>query len=275
MLARCCWVACQYSLTIGFWNMPRTCPKNSSRLILPILSVEEKVGVEGVGEEVLATLLRRHGNLIEVQHLGQFGVVYGLAQQQGWTSRTRSGRSAPSSTKPCPRRRATRSAGADAAAMEMASQDEQLRAALFRLVDVTPACRSVGDLAAHLGAYLEEVPERPPALDAVLRASHTAAGRRALGVAATAGVRHMAHRFIAGDSPERRAGGAGAAVVPRRGQLGGPAGRGHGHPGRGRPLRRPLPRRDRGDVRGHRAAGRPASTWSATPAGRCRAPTCR
>jgi proline dehydrogenase len=90
---------------------------------------------------------------------------------------------------------------ADAAAMEMASQDDQLRAALFRLVDVTPACRSVADLAAHLAAYLEEVPERPPALDAVLRASHNAAGRRALGVAATAGVRHMAHRFIAGDSP--------------------------------------------------------------------------
>jgi RHH-type proline utilization regulon transcriptional repressor/proline dehydrogenase/delta 1-pyrroline-5-carboxylate dehydrogenase len=90
---------------------------------------------------------------------------------------------------------------ADAAAMELASQDDQLRAALFRLVDVTPACRSVADLAAHLAAYLEEVPERPPALDAVLRASHNAAGRRALGVAATAGVRHMAHRFIAGDSP--------------------------------------------------------------------------
>jgi len=90
---------------------------------------------------------------------------------------------------------------ADAQAMQMAASDDQLRAALFRLVDVTPACRSAGDLAEHLAAYLEEVPERPPALDAVLRASHSPAGRRALGVAATAGVKHMAHRFIAGSSP--------------------------------------------------------------------------
>ncbi|HZI92074.1 MAG TPA: proline dehydrogenase family protein [Thermoleophilaceae bacterium] len=90
----------------------------------------------------------------------------------------------------------------DARAMEMASRDDQLRAALFRLVDVTPACRSLDDLAAHLGAYLEEVGERPPPIEAALRATHNAAGRRALGLAAAAGVRHMAHRFIVGESPK-------------------------------------------------------------------------
>ena len=35
----------------------------------------------------------------------------------------------------------------DERAMELASQDAELRAALFRFVDVTPACRSLDDLA--------------------------------------------------------------------------------------------------------------------------------
>lgn len=91
----------------------------------------------------------------------------------------------------------------DARAMEMASRDEELRAALFRLVDVTPACRSTSDLARHLAAYLEEVPDRPPALDAALRAASSPAGARALGRATALGVRHMAHRFIAGESPKK------------------------------------------------------------------------
>ena len=89
----------------------------------------------------------------------------------------------------------------DAKAMEIASRDAELRAALFRLVDVTPACRSLDDLARHLAGYLEEVGERPPPVEAAMKAAHTAPGRRALGGAAAAGVRHMAHRFIVGDSP--------------------------------------------------------------------------
>ena len=89
----------------------------------------------------------------------------------------------------------------DAKAMELASRDAELRAALFRLVDVTPACRSLDDLAGHLRAYLGELEERPPPLERAMRAADSAAGRRALGAAAAAGVRHMAHRFIVGDSP--------------------------------------------------------------------------
>ena len=89
----------------------------------------------------------------------------------------------------------------DSKAMELASRDAELRAALFRLVDVTPACRSLDDLARHLASYLEEVGERPQPVEAAMKAAHTAAGRRALGAAAAAGVRHMAHRFIVGDSP--------------------------------------------------------------------------
>ena len=79
--------------------------------------------------------------------------------------------------------------------------DAELRAALFRFVDVTPACRSLDDLARHLAGYLEEVDDRPPPIQAAMRMSGTKAGRAALGAAAAAGVRHMAHRFIVGETP--------------------------------------------------------------------------
>ncbi len=91
----------------------------------------------------------------------------------------------------------------DQKAMGLASQDQQLRAALFRFVDVTPACRNMDDLARHLTAYLEEVGDRPPPIEAAMRMSGTKAGRAALGAAAAAGVRHMAHRFIVGETPQR------------------------------------------------------------------------
>src|SRR5438105_14383868 len=84
----------------------------------------------------------------------------------------------------------------DAKAMELSSQDAELRAALFRFVDVTPACRNLDDLARHLTGYLDEVGEKPPPLRAAMRMAGSRAGRTALGAAAAAGVRHMAHRFI-------------------------------------------------------------------------------
>ena len=46
---------------------------------------------------------------------------------------------------------------ADEKAMELASQDAELKAALFRFVDVVPACRSLDDLARHLTGFLGEV----------------------------------------------------------------------------------------------------------------------
>ncbi len=86
--------------------------------------------------------------------------------------------------------------------MALASHDAELRAALFRFVDVTPACRSLDDLARHLAGYLDEVDDRPPPIEAAMRMSGTKAGRAALGAAAAAGVRHMAHRFIVGETPK-------------------------------------------------------------------------
>jgi len=90
----------------------------------------------------------------------------------------------------------------DAKAMDYASQDDELRAALFRFVDVVPACRSLDDLAAHLASFLDEVDERPQPLDVAMRMADGRAGRKALGAAAAAGVRHMAHRFIVAETPQ-------------------------------------------------------------------------
>jgi RHH-type proline utilization regulon transcriptional repressor/proline dehydrogenase/delta 1-pyrroline-5-carboxylate dehydrogenase len=89
----------------------------------------------------------------------------------------------------------------DAKAMELSSQDAELRAALFRFVDVTPACHSLDELARHLAGYLEDVDEKPPPLRAAMRMAESRAGRAALGAAAAAGVKHMAHRFIVGATP--------------------------------------------------------------------------
>jgi RHH-type proline utilization regulon transcriptional repressor/proline dehydrogenase/delta 1-pyrroline-5-carboxylate dehydrogenase len=89
----------------------------------------------------------------------------------------------------------------DSRAMELAAGDQELKAALFRFVDVAPACRSLDDLARHLTGFLDELAERPPTITAAMRIAHTKAGRAALGATAASGVRHMAHRFIVGETP--------------------------------------------------------------------------
>jgi RHH-type proline utilization regulon transcriptional repressor/proline dehydrogenase/delta 1-pyrroline-5-carboxylate dehydrogenase len=90
----------------------------------------------------------------------------------------------------------------DARAMELATGDQELRAALFRFVDVVPACRSLDDLARHLTGFLGELPDGPPPpISAAMRVSGSRAGRAAVGAAAAGGVRHLAHRFIVGESP--------------------------------------------------------------------------
>jgi len=88
----------------------------------------------------------------------------------------------------------------DARAMDLAASDAELRAALFRFVDVAPACRSLDDLARHLTGFLSEVEETPAAVAATIRMANTRPGRAALGAAAAGGVRHMAHRFIVGET---------------------------------------------------------------------------
>ncbi|HEY1511011.1 MAG TPA: proline dehydrogenase family protein [Solirubrobacteraceae bacterium] len=90
----------------------------------------------------------------------------------------------------------------DARAMELASSDRELKAALFRFVDVVPACRSLDDLARHLRGFLDEVPDAPMPIATAMKISDNRAGRAALGAAAASGVKHMAHRFIIGETPK-------------------------------------------------------------------------
>lgn len=88
----------------------------------------------------------------------------------------------------------------DDRAMEFAAADAELRSALFRFVDVVPACRGVDDLARHLTGFLDDVGDPPASIDAAMRMGSSRAGRAALGAAATVGVKRMAHRFIVGET---------------------------------------------------------------------------
>jgi proline dehydrogenase len=89
----------------------------------------------------------------------------------------------------------------DQRTMDLAATNAELRAALLRFVDVVPACRSAEDVAAHLAGFLGDVEQRPVPLEIALRLADTKVGRTALGSAASAGIRHVAHRFIAGETP--------------------------------------------------------------------------
>ena len=89
----------------------------------------------------------------------------------------------------------------DDKAMDFASRDAELKAALFRFVDVVPACRNMDDLARHLTGFLREVEEPPPPIAVAMRMGESRTGRAALGRAAATGVKHMAHRFIVGEDP--------------------------------------------------------------------------
>ena len=91
------------------------------------------------------------------------------------------------------------------AAMASLGQRPQIQTALFRLVDVAPACRSAEDVGAHLVALLADPPQsalvRP-----VARIGRSRAGRRVLGLAAAVAVRRTARRFIIAETPERASG---------------------------------------------------------------------
>jgi proline dehydrogenase len=98
-------------------------------------------------------------------------------------------------------------------AMSALANRPATRAALFRLVDVAPACRNDAELAAHLVALLREARSdqrrgplslddggRPGALE---RLARMPGGRRVAARAAALGIRRMAHRFIIGESPRK------------------------------------------------------------------------
>lgn len=87
----------------------------------------------------------------------------------------------------------------DDRAMAWIARDPELLAALFRFVDVRPACRGTSDLAGHLAGFLSEVTQPAPPVNAGRRLARHALSRRAVGATAAVGVRAIAGRFIAGE----------------------------------------------------------------------------
>src|SRR3954464_130850 len=90
----------------------------------------------------------------------------------------------------------------DDKAMDLASSHAELKAALFRFVAVGPATPTLYDLGRRLSAFLGDISEPAPPVGVAMKMGASKAGRRALGLAAAAGVKHMAHRFIVGESPK-------------------------------------------------------------------------
>lgn len=96
----------------------------------------------------------------------------------------------------------SRSPGAwlDETLMRLCSSDEHLRTALFRFIDVRPACHTRSELGEHLTALLsEETPTSGPGRAAAALA-RSVLTRPATALAAGAGVQRVARRFIVGSS---------------------------------------------------------------------------
>ena len=85
-------------------------------------------------------------------------------------------------------------------ASELVTRDAALRAALFRFVDVMPACHSSREVVDHLVAYLADVDGLPPLFRLGAAAGRRRLGRPVVASAASLTVRHLARRFIAGES---------------------------------------------------------------------------
>lgn len=92
---------------------------------------------------------------------------------------------------------------AQAQGMDLVSRDLPLRAALFRMVDVAPACEGPSEVAEHLAALLEQVEPRSAAVALVDRAACSLGLRRLTGRAAARAIRCMAGRFIVGETPTK------------------------------------------------------------------------
>ncbi len=98
--------------------------------------------------------------------------------------------------------RPSRAPGAalDRAIMRTAGEDDGLRSALFRFVDVRPACHDRRDVGEHLLALLRDGGATGSAGRAATRLAERPRTRSLLAMLAGVGVQRMAERFIIGDS---------------------------------------------------------------------------
>jgi proline dehydrogenase len=83
----------------------------------------------------------------------------------------------------------------------LVADDAALRAALFRFVDVMPACNSAEEVVGHFVSYLADLPDLPMFLRLGQKASAYRIGRPVVAAFAGGAVRHLARRFIVGESP--------------------------------------------------------------------------
>lgn len=110
--------------------------------------------------------------------------------------------------------RRPRAAAEDLITARLARRPE-LRAALFRLVDVAPACRTPADLGHHLAGLLSDVPPDDRAALLGRRLGRGRATAPLTGRVASVGIRQMAGRFILAEQPQE--GAAALADLWRRG----------------------------------------------------------
>ena len=83
--------------------------------------------------------------------------------------------------------------------VDAVSADPELKAALFRLVDVTPMCRDLGDVADHLSALLGEIDDASRLVRFVRSACGGGVSSPVTGFIARRAVRSMGSRFIVGE----------------------------------------------------------------------------
>ncbi len=87
--------------------------------------------------------------------------------------------------------------------MEWAGSRADVRAALFRFIDVAPACRTLDEAGAHLHGFLSEVEDPPPSLALADWAARRRGLRCLAGAVGLAGTRRLGRRFIV--APDSRA----------------------------------------------------------------------
>src|SRR5215207_4065813 len=97
-----------------------------------------------------------------------------------------------------PKPRAVSAARVERRMTEMLVRDSALRAALFRFVDVRPACATPWEVTRHLHELLEDAHDSGHARRAVSVTGRRLASRPVAAMAA-AGVKQMAQRFIVGE----------------------------------------------------------------------------
>jgi RHH-type proline utilization regulon transcriptional repressor/proline dehydrogenase/delta 1-pyrroline-5-carboxylate dehydrogenase len=87
--------------------------------------------------------------------------------------------------------------------MRHLTADPQVKAALFRLVDVRPACADARDLGEHLAALLDDVEDPAGPVRAAQRLGQGRLSAAATGRVLATGVGQMAGRFIVGEDAAR------------------------------------------------------------------------